>query len=491
MSFASFHIPDFPAAALLRTTPVERPCAVVERRPGHDIEGKLPLLALNAAARHTGIAAGWPLNRALVRCPDLHVLPRDPTAEAALATDLVRLADSLGPDLERTAPDSVIIDLSTRPDDPGPLLRAQRLPRCPLWHAWAETPDLAHLAARHPETHGRKACPESLKPLPLALLDSLAPGHPALDPLQLWGLSTLGDFMQLPRQALTERLGPDAGRWHDLLHARHRRLLHLHRPPESLAQRLDFEHPAVSSETIVFVLRRLVHTLSTRLAARHRAADQLRLRLHLESDRTLDRTLRLPEPQVAAEAILPPLQTLVEALRPDAPITGIELDAHSTFPTAAQKEWFGRQLPQPERWAETLAQLEALLGPGQVGQPMLQDSFQADDFTIVQTTQASDQKQSADFFPETSIPLFRYRPPRNVIVAHEIRSHRPWPLAILSGPHAGQILDCRGPFSASGSWWNPERSWQHLEWDIQLENGRLMRLMCHPGDRWQLAGSYG
>ena len=38
--FASLHIPDFPAAALLRTTPVERPCAVIERRPGHEIEEK-------------------------------------------------------------------------------------------------------------------------------------------------------------------------------------------------------------------------------------------------------------------------------------------------------------------------------------------------------------------------------------------------------------------------------------------------------------------
>ncbi|MCP5547350.1 MAG: DNA polymerase Y family protein [Akkermansiaceae bacterium] len=489
--FASLHIPDFPAAALLRTTPVERPCAVIERRPGHEIEEKLPLLALNEAARGTGIAAGWALNRALVRCPDLLVLPRDPAAEAALAAELVRLGDSLGPDLELTAPDSLIIDLSTRPDDPGPLLRAQRLPRCRLWHAWAETPDLAHLAARHPLTHGREANPDSLQPLPLALLDSLAPGHPALDLLRLWGLSTLGDFMKLPRQALAERLGPDAGRWHDLLHARHRRLLHLFRPPESFVQDFDFEEFVVSLETIVFVLRRLIHTLSTRLAARHLAARELDLQLRLESGNTLRRSLRLPEPQCSPEAILPPLQTALEALRPDAPITGIRLDARTTFGTAAQREWFGRQLPQPERWTETLAQLDALLGVGQVGIGRLKNSFQSSDFGVLSCSELSEIKPTASFFPENSVPLFRYRPPRIIAVAHELRGKRPWPLAILNGPFAGRILDCRGPFSASGSWWDPELSWQQLEWDIQLENGRLMRLSQHPGDRWQLEGSYG
>lgn len=489
--FASLHIPDFPATALLRATPVERPCAVIERRPGHEIGEKLPLLALNEAARGTGIAAGWALNRALVRCPDLLVLPRDPAAEAALAADLVRLGDSLGPDLELTAPDSVIIDLSTRPDEIGPLLRGQSLPRCRLWHAWAETPDLARLAARHPLTHGREANPESLRPLPLALLDAIAPGHPALDLLRLWGLPTLGDFMNLPRQDLAERLGPDAGRWHDLLHARHRRLLHLFRPPESLAQDIDFEESIVSLETIVFVLRRLIHTLSTRLAARHLAARELDLQLRLESGNTLHRSLRLPEPQCSPDALLPPLQTVLESLRPDAPITGIRLDASTTFATAAQREWFGWQLPQPERWAETLAQLEALLGAGQVGRGRLKNSFQSSDSDVLSDPKFTDEEWNRNFFPENSVPLFRFRPPRLIVVAHEIRSQRPWPLAILNGPFAGRILDCRGPFSVSGSWWDPERAWQQLEWDIQLENGRLMRLSCHAKDRWQLEGSYG
>ena len=490
--FACLHIPDFPAAALLRSTPVERPCAVVERRPGHDeAGGKLPLLALNDPARGTGIAAGWPLNRALIRCPDLLVLPRDAAAEARLAADLVQLGDRIGPDIELTAPDTLLIDLATRSGPAGPLLRQQSLPRCRLWHAWAESPDLAQLAARHPHTQGRKAGPESLAPLPLGLLETLAPGHPALTVLQSWGLSCLGDFMKLPRQELTSRLGPDAGRWHDVLHAKSRRLLRLFRPPESLAQEVEFEESIHSLETIVFVLRRLVHTLSTRLAARHIAARELDLQLRLESGNTLGRSLRLPEPQGSPAALLPPLQTLVESLRPDSPITGIRLDASTTFATATQGEWFGRQLPQARRWTETLAQLEAILGSGNVGIARFQNAFPNAGSATCSLHESTENKLTTDFFPENPVPLCRFRPAPEVAVAHEVRDQRPWPLAILNGPFASRILDRRGPFSSSACWWDPERYGQRLDWEIQLENGRLMRLSWQPTERWQIEGSYG
>ena len=119
-----------------------------------------------------------------------------------------------------------------------------------------------------------------------------------------------------------------------------------------------------------------------RLAARHLAADRLDFRLVLESGAVVSRQLRLPEPQTAVEGMLPPLRTLLETLRLESAVCGLELDATPTFATSAQREWFGRSLPQPERWAETLAKLEALLGPGRVGIPVPPASFKPDDFTL-------------------------------------------------------------------------------------------------------------
>ena len=217
--FAALHIPDFPVAAALRNQPECKglPCAILAIRSPHEPQEKLPLLSLNRAARAAGIHPGWPLNRALVRCPDLRIIPRDPAAEIALRDELIELAESLTPDVEITAADAVVLDLSGRKTPVG------MIPH--VWQAWANTPDLAHLAARHEATAGKIISPADLLPLPLGVLGSLAPNHPSLALLELWGLKTLGDFMKLPRQALIERLGPEVGKWHDLLHGKSCRLL--------------------------------------------------------------------------------------------------------------------------------------------------------------------------------------------------------------------------------------------------------------------------
>jgi protein ImuB len=485
--FAALHLPDFPVAAALRNQPAARdfPCAILAVRGPRDPQEKLPLLSINRAARTAGIAPGWPLNRALVRCPDLRVIPRDLAAETALRDELVFLGESLTADVEMTAPDCVTLDLSCRTTPVGAALDGLSLAGAEIHHARADTPDLAHLAARHEATRGRVVTPADLAPLPLGVLGSLSQDPASLALLDLWGLRTLGDFMKLPRQALVERLGPEPGRWHDLLHGKSCRLLRLHRPPESFAQSFDFEDAAVSLDPVVFALKRLLHTLAGRLASRHLAASSLDFRLVLESGGELARRIRLPEPQAAVEGMLAPLQTLLESLRPDAPVAALQLDAETTFATAAQREWFGRYLPQPERWAETLAKLEALLGPGRVGIPAPPESFRPDSFTLHLAAVSAPPTH-----PDCPLPLHRFRPPREIAVAYESRDRQPWPMALLNGPHPGEITGRRGPFPASGAWWEPAGAWQRLEWDVQLAGGQLLRLVFQTPDRWTLEGIY-
>jgi protein ImuB len=409
------------------------------------------------------------------------VLTRDLTAETALHDELVFLGDSLTPDVEITAADTVLLDLSSRttPDFAAPF-------QVEIWHARALTPDLAHLAAMHHETRGKTISPGDLAPLPLAILASLAQKSGSLALLDLWGLKTLGDFMKLPRQALIERLGPEMGRWHDLLHGKTCRLLRLHRPPESFAQSFDFEDGVIALDPLVFALKRMLHTLAGRLGARHLAAGSLHFRLILETGGELARRVRLPEPQTAVEGMLSPLQTLLESLRLDAAVVTLQLDAETTFATAAQREWFGRHLPQPERWAETLAKLDALLGSGRVGIPLPPESFRPDSFTLHPAA-----IPAPWIHPDCPVPLHRFRPPREIAVAYESHDRQPWPLALLNGPHPGEIIDRRGPFPASGTWWDPAGTWQRLEWDVQLASRHLLRLVFQTPDRWLLDGVYG
>jgi protein ImuB len=486
--FAALHLPDFSVVAAMRgrSDLQGRPCAILNAAATDDAKGKLPLAALNRIARLAGIGADWPLNRALVRCPDLRVLPRDPSAEAALLLELIELAESLTPDFEITAADLLTLDL------PGKLPSSAlvALPEAELWYGLADTPDLAGLTARHELTQGRHLAPGDLAPAPIHLLRTLATDSGRLDVLDMWGLKTLGEFMALPRQALIERLGPQAGRWHDVLHGKTRRLLRLHRPPESMVRKIDFEEAIVSLDPLVFALKRLLHTLSSRLAARHLAASCLDLRLILETGAEVPRRIHLPEPQSTVEGMLGPLQTWLDSLQLTAAITALELDAEITFATAAQREWFGRQLPQPERWAETLARLEALLGPGRVGIPVPPVSHAPDAFTLRPAAGAVTAIAGNVMRPPSSMPLHRYRPPREIAVAHESRGGHPLPLALLTGPCPGPIIDVRGPYPASGNWWEAAGSWQRLEWDVQVASRHLLRLVFQTPDRWLLDGIY-
>ena len=62
------------------------------------------------------------------------------------------------------------------------------------------------------------------------------------------------------------------------------------------------------------------------------------------------------------------------------------------------------------------------------------------------------------------------------------------PAHFRGGALQGDVLDRKGPYNASGNWWD-EKSWARAEWDLELENGALCQ--CHSRDgRWELDGIY-
>jgi protein ImuB len=497
--YAALHLLDLPVTAALRHSTAEQrlPWGVLPvNREIDDRAAKLPLLALNEAARRTGIEAGWPLNRALVRCPGLKIAPRQPEEERALLEELIFLGESLTPDLEITSPDTLLLDLSGSPAWINEALAKLDLRGATLCHAWAETPDLAKLAVLQRETRGRTVGPADLERLDISLLRLLDGAEELLPLLDIWGVRTAGDYLRLPRQQLAERLGAMAGHWHDLLHGKVDRPLKLHRPPESFSQEMDFECPMDGTDALLFLLKRLLHTLAGRLEARHLAACSLHLHLRLESGAGYARKIRLPEPLTDAAAMIRPIQTLVDQLQLEAPVVGLTLDAEATFPGSVQREWFSRQLADPARWADTLARLDGLLGAGRTGIPVPPDSYLPERFTLRPAPGSASVLSSPPpprmaSLPDSPVPLRRFRPAHPIAVAHEMpQPQRPIPLALLSGPYTGQILERRGPYLSSGQWWDPEAEWKRMEWDIRLPQQRIVRLVYVPPDQWQLDGIY-
>ena len=53
---------------------------------------------------------------------------------------------------------------------------------------------------------------------------------------------------------------------------------------------------------------------------------------------------------------------------------------------------------------------------------------------------------------------------------------------------SGKIIEQRGPYFLSGNWWD-EKSWARAEWDLQLQNGELIRVHERDGV-WKIDGIY-
>src|SRR5208337_3523632 len=135
-----------------------------------------------------------------------------------------------------------------------------------------------------------------------------------------------------------------------------------------------------------FVLARLINSLSTSLAARALATDELRLRLKLENRATHERTLRLPAPSLDTKALLKLLHLDLAAHPPEAPIVRVWMGMNPVKPRAAQGGLFVPLAPEPVKLELTLARIKAIVGEGRVGSPELIDTHRPGEFRMAGET---------------------------------------------------------------------------------------------------------
>jgi protein ImuB len=80
--------------------------------------------------------------------------------------------------------------------------------------------------------------------------------------------------------------------------------------------------------------------------------------------------------------------------------------------------------------------------------------------------------------------LRRFRPPIHADV--EMERGRPGFIGTLLV--SNRIVNTRGPWRASGDWWD-QRRWLRQEWDVETRDGAVYRLFC-AGGSWFLEGVY-
>ncbi len=480
--YAVLLVPDFRLQATLRHAPElqDQPVALVDSR------GKKPRVTeLNSFARGDGVETGMTPTQATARSPRLTLLTENAGHERSAQEALLQMAETLSPFLEATAPGVITIEWPPeKPVDASRLTSAILSPLRSMGLAArmgiADNPDLALMASRFAipvEVVDNPAL--FLGPLPIAVLQ---PSEEIQGVLHAWGIHTVGELTALPMRQVCERLGPEAVTLWDRAMGSSPRPLKLVKPQESFVEEADLENPIEMQEPLLFLLRKFLDQLAARLAAVYLVAGKLRLVLRFEKGDPYRRIFTIPQPTREVNLLFRILHTHLENFSSESPIIGLELAAQ---PVRSNEEQFGlleRGMRDPHQFAETLARLQALLGPDQVGTPEMEASHHPEAFHLrpfdVQT-----QGISSTDDPLIGIPWLRFRP----AVRADVIMDQARPAFLYSERTTGPVKESEGPWLLEGNWWQ-KNQWTREEWDIVMQDG--MYRLIRTGEGWFLDGVY-
>ena len=319
--------------------------------------------------------------------------------------------------------------------------------------------------------------------------------------LHKWGIHTVGQLAALDQEQLVARLGPEAIRMWERANGRSSRLLKLIRPPESFQESFEFEREIETAEPLLFMLRRFLEQLTVRLGAIYLVAKELTLRITFANSRqdqpavagkqSYERVFKIPQPTNDVDLLFRMLQTHLENFRSEHPIVAVALSAEPIKSAGEQFGLFETTLRNPHQLSETLARLTALLGGDRIGTPVLEETHRPDAFRmqpfrwdIVESAVPSGQSFDALSTAHVTAALRRFRP----AVSASVLQDEDTPAHVRNAEISGKIIAQRGPYFLSGNWWD-EKSWARAEWDLQLQNGELVR--AHERDGvWKIDGVY-
>ena len=318
--------------------------------------------------------------------------------------------------------------------------------------------------------------------------------------LHKWGIHTLGQLAALDKEELGARLGPEAIRMWERANGRSNRLLKLIRSPESFHESFEFEREIETAEPLLFMLRRFFEQLAVRLAGIYLVAKELTLRITFANSRqeepavagkqSYERVFKIPQPTNDVDLLFRMLQTHLENFRSEHPIVAVALSAEPIKPAGEQFGLFETTLRNPHQLSETLARLTALLGGDRIGIPVLEETHRPDAFRMqpfswaVVSAVPRGETPHALSTAHVTAALRRFRP----AVSASVLQDEDTPSHVRSAEMSGKIIDERGPYFLSGNWWD-EKSWARAEWDLQLQNGELVRAYERDGV-WKIDGVY-
>ncbi len=417
MAFASIHVPDFLIQALLRSEPALGSVALgnltLVRRAIALVDGTAPLwkvIAASEAALRAGIQMGMAKSQAAQFC-DLEIRHRSPAQERAAHAALLDLGWSMSPRIEDAAPHTILADVAGLASLFGSAANiarefVARAARLGLFAnvAIASNIEAALLASRG--FPGITLIPpgEEARQLGDLPVETLPAAPETLEILDRWGVRTCAALATLPLLDLSERLGQEGVRLHELARGANNRSLVLAQTSLTFEEEMALDDSVEELEPLSFILGRLLDQLCARLNSRALAIQSIRVRFELEpafengierlkdessrpgaqkpAAKTYEKSLSLPVPMRDSKTLLKLLRLHLQSAPPSAPILKVAISAEPATPRSAQGGLFVPASPDPEKLELTVARLAHLVGDANVGSPELVDTHRPGEFRM-------------------------------------------------------------------------------------------------------------
>ena len=477
--YACVYVREFPAQALLRLRPElkQRACVVMDGEPPFEC-----VSSLNTNARRLGIQRG--MSRTDIDgFPQAKVLSRSLKIELVTKEMLMECACTYSPRIEDCSDNSYFlcaIDITGTECLFGPpAVLARRL----LQHinslglsAQVRVSSNFHTAACLAKVSSGRPIDvvpsgEEAAFLSSLPLDALALTGEQAELFALWGIHTVGMLALLPEEELVARIGQDGRRLQQLAHGKCPHLFRPVSPLFKLEERQELDFPLDSLDSLMFGVAVMLDQLILRTKARLVALAAVTIILELDGGEIFTRRVRPAQPGNDKQFWIRLLHLDLQSHPPQAAVVAVMLDAESGDCSKVQLGIFSPPLPETARLDVTLAQLKALLGEGNVGHAVLQDSHASESFRLTPFS-ISWGSITPTNLQERAV-VRRLRPPEDT----SVHTGQYQPEVFIFREQCFDVLHAYGPWIARGEWWN-ELFWNMEQWDVIAKTPNGVVLCC-------------
>jgi protein ImuB len=407
MRIACVYLPSFALQVHVRQAPHRAGTAFAIIHGPRDDKGELvgpkrKILVCSKAAWEMGLRPGMTANQARALAPEATLLPSDPTSYQrrleALAESFLALSVTVDigkeepgkkePGKKEFGPQVLVphvavylrVPKKSRGDDFGhKLLSALERQgyrgrigtadnRFTAWVAaqGARAPKTGDLFAKECCTVPQGGSAAFLAPLPLQLLPLSTDIQQILETL---GVTTIGDFADLPPPSVGRRWNEDGIDFQSLAQGEGPTLLQGFSPKDQIIESIELDDEVTTIEPLAFSLRPLADRACDRLRGRSMAVGRALLRLRGRSDDCSEFPIEPARPTLDGRSLFDLLRAVLQDRALEHPVLEIELTVtQESDPEIEELDLFDHRdnRPSPEAVDIAIARLESMFGKDSV-----------------------------------------------------------------------------------------------------------------------------